>query len=186
MLINVQCFWLEPTDRQRRSLRRFTFSSDKECPNCSMGHDASVGIEDGSDVLTEIDGRLYHGSPKVSEYAGDSRWPIKCEFCDYVFQQDDEWQANGHQIHSTTTGLGEMTVQESPAGGMWDATNWTPDRWRGPDGRCIAIKLPPGGPHDFWLIDGPTSKKADEPDTFWTRVGSTFPDISVTPVNSHE
>lgn len=178
------CFWLEPTDRQKRYLRRFTFSSNVECPNQVGGHESSVRIDDGLQIYVHPDDeplRTYFGAPPVSDFAGDPRWPRQCDACGYIFQDSDEWQVNGDQLFMSTCGLGEMTNKEAPAGAMWDCTSWTSDRWRGPDGRCLAVKLPPGGPHDWWMIDGPASKKGDEPPSFWTRVGSTLPDISVTP-----
>lgn len=181
MLVNHKCFWLTLTNRQHRSLRRFTFGDKKSCPNNSNGHDASVSIEDGPDITYESDGHTYHSGPSLNDFRNDPRWPMKCTSCDYFFERDDEWQANGDTIHLTQTGLGEMTIGEAPAGAMWDASGWAPHRWRGSDGKCLAVKLPPGGPHDIWMIDGPASKKANEPDTFWARVGSTLPDISVTP-----
>jgi hypothetical protein len=62
-----------------------------------------------------------------------------------------------------------------PAGAMYYAS-WHPE-WPGPDGKCLAVRLPDGSD---WNIDGPTYKDGKQGDRVWKRTG-TPPDVTVTP-----
>lgn len=177
-LINHRCFWITPTDRARYSLRRYKHRyGANDCPGPYGYHNAETQLGIGPE-MTSVDeeGRVFSASPSVQEYLIDYRWPKQCS-CGYVFQPDDEWQVNTHQLFSSGTPLGDMTMYEAPAGAMFEA-DWVRknSNWTGSDGKCLAVKLPPGGAHDIWLIDGPSSSGGK-----WTRVGSVLPDISVTP-----
>jgi len=184
---SVGCFTLYLTMRERRWLRRFHSASpgtdlpsrEPSCPVPSNWgyHNAQVRVEDGPLTLFRAreDGPgFWFGRPEPAAYASDPRWPTHCA-CGYEFLPADRWQVHCRAIHRRASGV-EMTTEEAPAGAMWDITHWAPERWHGPDGRSLVVKLPPGGPHEVWMIDGPSSDGGR-----WTRVGSTLPAISVTP-----
>jgi hypothetical protein len=111
----------------------------------------------------------------------DVAWPEICpvEGCDHRFDWSHE--------HNTRTFMGSTTWSRLDSGetkdhqhdfgpgAMYDATDWTPDSWRGPDGKCWAVVLPPGGQDDFWLIDSEASSGG-----FWTRTGEA-PNLTVSP-----
>ena len=175
-LVNHACFWIAPTDRQQRFLRRYSEDKpDQPCAGEHGYHNAVVRIEDGPAIFVPgKEGRTYHGSPSLVEYMRDPRWPWACA-CGYVFTEVDHARVHASTIYRADDGR-EMTIEEAPPGALWDATHWTPPSWHGQDGLSLAVKLPPGGAYDVWMIDGPSSDGGH-----WQRVGTRPPDISVTP-----
>lgn len=170
------CFLIVATDRCKRELRRFTWSAEQPCPlHEGSGHDAMVPIEDGPVLLSPEGYQLSEEAPRA-----DPRWPTACA-CGYVFQERDQWQLFSQRIYVREDTGQEYTLKfrgpnAAPVGAMWDAP-WNVERgekWTGPDGRCLMVRLPPDG-HD-WCIDGPSS--GDGPG--WTRTGVP-PMITVTP-----
>lgn len=118
----IQCFMLEQTNKEQRSLRRFTYSTDAKCPHGDgWGHDASVKIEPGvAEGEGSTSGDLWpHDDP---------RWPTQCE-CGYEFQASDEWQLSCHRIWRRVDNGEEMTLdyRELPAGAMYWATWYSND-----------------------------------------------------------
>jgi hypothetical protein len=114
----------------------------------------------------------------------DLIWPDVCptQGCDYALDYEGDEFSSGWRTLLGTTSWRRLDGDEVHddqhdfgPGAMYDATPWTPGTWRGPDGRCWAIVLPPAGRSDFWLIDGEASGGGR-----WTRTG-TPPVISVTP-----
>lgn len=115
----IRCFLVQPTGDSRISLRRFTYSRDKSCPDsCPYGHDASVAI----DVRrTLYDGQNIAG---VSTPRDDPRWPTTCEACGYEFQPGDQGQTTQNALYAPAPGNEGVepnlwTVQELPAGAMF-------------------------------------------------------------------
>ena len=170
------CFLLTPTDRVRRSLRRFTYTAvSGECPaNLGIGHDASVDVEDGPVRLSPQGYLLSEDPPR-----DDPRWPVACA-CGYIFREGDEWQLFQGRVYVHAETGREYTLRfrgkdAAPVGAMYEAP-WFVDRddpWVGPDGKCLMVRLPPDG-HD-WCVDGPSSSGGG-----WTRTG-TPPRITVQP-----
>jgi hypothetical protein len=176
---NIECFWMEPTEFARSSLRRYErrdYGKDEppSCPNNRMSHHdtrvilGNVPYPMGTHGLLGEDGLLPRDDP---------RWPRTCETCGYVFLQEDVWQHNLDRLFRKASDPdgkeGLWTTRSMPVGAMFDAT-WWPEK--GPDGKCIAVILPPGrGDLDMWLVDG--SSKDGKP---WQRTG-TPPRISATP-----
>lgn len=169
-----ETFWLEPTDRERRFLRRY---ADGECP--AMGgdhsyHRAKVQIEDGPAFLfTGKEGRRTHVGHNAGEeqFCRDERWlqVARCE-CGYEFTTADAFQVFIKLIYRRIDGGGATTLADADVGALWDAW-WMGDWARGDDGLCAMCKLPGG--HD-WAIDGTASNctRKDEPHHCWVRHGS--------------
>jgi len=159
-----RCFVIEPTERVRRALRRYS-RADEGCPdNGGHHHNAEVAIEDGPAIWAE-DGRSYRTAP-ASWPGDDPRWPAACS-CGYAFAEDDHWQLWYELIYRAPSGA-EYTLRDAPIGAMWRLPWWeeTP-AWVGPDGQCWAVMLPPGGVSDVWIIDGPSSSGGR-----WERTGT--------------
>lgn len=137
------CFWVERSGRQRQFLRRFTYGKNEDCPARQGGHDAQVRIEDGPEL---IDAEGYIGGVDLDLYAGDPRWPVKCDACTFHFRPEDEWQVLTEGIFTAADGR-ELSWRDRVPGMMWD--QWWNKR-KGPDGRSIAVICPNGG---LWSID---------------------------------
>lgn len=174
------------------SLRRFTFGRyvtgervgtddddvlHEPCPAMPVddkghqtGHDASVVVyerwsvewdEDKPGVLALIDPRRFSDSQS---------WPEVCESCGEPFSDEVRTsivhsQANQSVVYKSD-GVFEGTIEEMPAGAMWDGV-WLHDTdWCGADGIALHVKLPPAKPWDYWCVDCPSSKGEH-----WTREG---------------
>ncbi len=162
----------EPTGRYRRSLRRFTYSSDTSCSN-SLGHDASVDL---GDVL-EAEREEAHGDNWPHD---DERWPRVCAACDYQFAGANEWQRNDDEIYRLPDGT-EFVFRHSlgrvaPVGTMIRAA-WYDKYSQHPEGiESWLIALPDGGE---WI----TSQKATG-GGYWTVTGVP-PNITASPSIFH-
>jgi hypothetical protein len=162
--MDVRAFLLEPTKRSRRYLRRFVHSRN------SGGH-----YHDAWTLIGEVmDKRNLVIRDGKGDFDGDPRWPTKCDKCDYVFREHDQWQIFYDRIYVRKDTGEKMTLREAPPGAMWDAT-WMSSRdsarWHGPDGKFL-IAVCPGGHH--WHIDGKASnctKPSDEVHKCWIRHG---------------
>jgi hypothetical protein len=66
-------------------------------------------------------------------------------------------------------------VATFPPGALIDSAGWDPRAVPGPDGRIWSVALPPGGGHDLWCIDAPSSTGGR-----WTRTGEA-PNLTVNP-----
>ena len=102
----------------------------------------------------------------------DSRWPVKCDQCEYLFKPEDSWQVFREVIFVNKDTGQEMTLRNCPPGAMWDA-DWYPEK--GPDGKALCVALPPHGGDDSWHIDG-YAKGGGK----WSRTG-TAPNITANP-----
>lgn len=170
--MNVKCFFLEPTDQRRYSLRRY--AGDLKCTGKLSYHNVMALI--GNLSKDEIE-----QPPKE-----DPRWPKACE-CGYVFQDSDNWQLFSEHVYRRQD-TGELTtIGDSGPGAMWFA-DWmlrdldrtkVGNLWRGPDDHCLIVKCPPNG-HE-WTVDGRCSnctKPTDDLHKCWIRHG-TPPNITV-------
>jgi len=165
MADGIACFMVALTGEMRRCLRRY--ASESECPVAPGYHDARGQIEKCR--ATRDDAGHYDGGGSVEDFAGDPRWPTDCA-CGYVFAESDARQVFVELLYGNGEGR-EMTIAEMPPGAMFDVA-WTHEK--GPDGRSLAVKLP-GGPHDVWFIDGPSTSGG-----YWTRTGEP-PRLTVSP-----
>ncbi len=162
------CFMLTPTERERRWLRRYTFSHPSACPHHLYGHDAEVRIEDGR-VAERPQDAAVNDDPGNHD---DPRWPRRCS-CGYQFMPKDEWQLFRRTIYLRADNGAETTLAEAPVGAMYDAP-WLHGmhHYRVVDGQTLVVKLPGGAE---WVIDGESSSGG-----FWERTG-TPPRITARP-----
>jgi hypothetical protein len=168
---SIQCFMIESTDRARCSLRRYVSSDKAKCSGPFGYHNAHTPI--GDRVLDPAAlPRVFSLADKSQPLHNDSQWPSKCEHCDYIFAADDEWQLFYDVLYARVDNGAEMTLRTAPPGAMWDA-DWLPEK--GPDGRSLVVKLPPGGMIDEWHVDGPSNNGPG-----WTRSGEA-PRITANP-----
>lgn len=157
--MNIPVFFIAPTDRQRVYLRRYASGG------CTHSyHDAMVYIGDDSRVDQSIGDRHDHS---------DHRWPLKCEHCDYVFKESDEWQRFVRTIYKRSDTGEETTIAEAPVGACWNAEWMVEGRtgfFVGEDGRCLVVKTPGGE----WMIDARASnctRRDDNTHKCWVRHG---------------
>lgn len=165
----IECFWTEPTDMVRRSLRRY--NGDRKCPGgfgyCNASVD--IGVEQEP---PDPRGLLGRGADDLPH--DDPRWPKHCTACGTAFEDGDHWQHNVNRLFKGAPDGKLYPAAELPAGAMYDATWW---RHPGPDGVSLTVMLPnPGGRHaDVWHPDTPS--KDGRP---WARTG-TIPRVTCTP-----
>lgn len=149
MMARIQCFFLEPTDRVRVSLRRYTQKNTPDCcpvyPGTYSYHTAMIPIGE-EPVERDEQGYISNGIKALSPH-DDPRWPRTCP-CGYTFQEEDEWQRFTEQIYRRTDLGGEMTIHEAPAGAMWYAP-WMDDLFV-PQGEHNLVVKTPGGE---WCVD---------------------------------
>lgn len=177
----VRCFMLRDLPFERLWLRRY---ADGPCPSMpgeySYHHAMTLWRER---VPAKKERHPVHGFlvirtlEREPEYA-DTRWPTHCA-CGFKFPPEAEHQLFRRQIWATDDNR-EMTLEDAPAGAMWDAW-WIADGRRdkhagpgsfvGPDGLSLMLKTPAGE----WFIDGPASNGPG-----WTRTG-TPPEITAMP-----
>jgi len=164
----ITCFWLEPVDQARRSLRRYRGhdAGGAACPFSPSYHNASVIVSD-SEPWGESPW-VGMGDRPTEEERSDPRGPARCA-CGYEFQPDDEWQVNHDRLYRRSDTGDLVTTRDAPAGAMWDATWWPTDR--GPDDRCLVVKTPGGD----WMPDCPSKDGAP-----WTRTGE-VPKVTARP-----
>src|SRR3954452_24305026 len=101
----LQCFLIEPTDRARRTLRRFRYSTQgPACPGPYSYHNADVLLDevehDGPDDITR---------DATPEQIATLSWPQKCDGCEYVFGPDDEYQIDCDRLYRRAD-TGEVTT----------------------------------------------------------------------------
>lgn len=162
--MGVKCFMITRSDRANAYTRRYSVGKDK-C-NGKSYHDAKSFHSVVAVSVTERNSFKVH-TPNVEELPRDL-FPTKCEKCDYQFLETDEWQCIGDIIYTDEAGC-EYSLRNPPPGAMWYA-NWY-EHWLGPDGHCLAVQTPGGGP---WLIDSPASnctKPGDTEHKCWVRHG---------------
>ena len=169
----VECFWVEPTGKALRTLRRYR-RGESDCP-VGEYHKNTVEIGDHFDVLwaSADDGGRYIASIDVADYAGDPRWPTNCA-CGYAFTEEDHWQAIQEPIYAAEDGrrawISPAYHRQPTPGAMFD-TFWYPSL-RKEDGLAISVVCPDGA---VWCIDVETSSGG-----FWTRDGVP-PKLTVSP-----
>lgn len=165
--MGVKCFYMEPTDKTRISLRRYVPSSEDECPAEGQSYHTTknpIDTVEGEDI----------GASGKGNYEGDERWPDRCK-CGYEYQEGDKWQVFTETLYERQDTGELVTIHDAPPGAMWNA-HWM--QYEGPDGRCLTVKLPNGR---HWMIDSRASN-CDRPDDddhqCWPRKGEP-PNITV-------
>lgn len=162
---SIECFLIEPVNRYQVRLRRYRSRAGNPCPYKGWCHNADgfIGVEDHPEH--PVSGNEEDRLPHV-----DARWPKKCDRCDYVFEELDEWQINYDQLYRAPDGKEYTLLTEdrmtsyredfAPVGAMWRAT------WMEPattyDQRSYVVRTPGGD----WHIDGAGGDR-----TRWARSG---------------
>ena len=187
--MTIQCYWLEPNGKARRSLRRYRGLRDGESCSSPMGyHDAGFAIDEVTATLVACDGEperqvwKFSGddgddAKALAQFAGDPRWPTAC-VCGYVFTEADARQIFTDVLYARRDTGAVVTLDEAPAGAMYDAS-WI-GSYRGskipkPDNISLTVKTPGG----TWFVDGVSSNGPG-----WTRSGdvkSLPPTVTATP-----
>jgi hypothetical protein len=146
--MRVKCFWLEPTNKTKHYLRRYTPSDRAKCPGPYGYHNARNFLD-----VVEKDAAKIESS-ELTYHRDHQLWPTHCS-CGYEFTPEDEYQVFTDAMYLRTDTREEMSLLEAPPGAMWNA-HWMADHpmFTGPDGRCLVVRLPNG--HD-WMIDGEAS-----------------------------
>lgn len=177
------CFWVEDTGQVELSLRRYV-SGDHGCPGAGGYHNAHVDIG-RADAERAADSSI--GMVPVTRYADDPRWPVRCDGCDYLFVNDDQWQVNQERVYRRAGTSEEHSERRLPPGAMLDATWYHDTNWVGADGISLIVVLPGSDTPDdtrgrWWLVDGPPSNDRTKVPG-WQRTGDPRdpPTLSVTP-----
>lgn len=172
--MNTPCFLIEHTGRTRYVLRRY--AGDAKCPLPAGYHNAhSAPIGETEDDPTKD----YHGSNPPEVAPEDPRWPAACA-CGYAFKPEDTRQVFAHPLYRRAGTEEIITLQDAPAGAIWDAS-WWPDK--GADGKAWSVRLPDGSD---WMSEGgaanchcrKTATVAEH--RCWTRTG-VAPRLTVSP-----
>lgn len=172
----TRCFMLEDVPAARQWLRRYAPNSS--CPVTNIY--GRRGIHDARTFFADVkmaDGEVRAVTPPPRAV---SLWPQMCE-CGFVFRDSDEWQLFAEQLYMRVDTNELHTLTDAPPGAMWYA-DWMlqegSELHRGPDDRCLAVRLPNGLD---WIIDGPAancSLPQDRLHKCWVRHG-TPPDVTV-------
>lgn len=161
----VQCFFIEPTDQCRVSLRRYRRDAATSAAKCSVNPIRYCNASADLDLIVQGDEKPL----SVEEFINNGSWPTAC-ICGYVFTEDDNRQVNVDRIYTSKQRAGEFNLRfPRTPGMMWDA-DWMPDHYKGADGRSLVVVTPDG--HE-WNIDGPCNNCTDPktPHKCWCRHG---------------
>ncbi len=170
--MSVECFFIVPAMRTRRSLRRYSHAP------CVAGkysyHNADGPLLDV--VPDEITDRHWTARALDDWPHDDPRWPTKCDHCTYHFVGADFWQVFHDPVYLDSVTGEEHSLRDRRPGMMWDAF-WMGPHYQGPDGRCLVVVCPDGSE---WMIDGPASNCTEPADRgphgqahrCWTRSGA--------------
>jgi hypothetical protein len=171
--MGTKCFMIEPIGKRYQWLRRLKFVASNDaaflkCPGSSSGHDALVRIEDLVTPVPQIG--QYETNRSAAEFLGDSRWPVKCDFCEYRFVDADGRDVFDLRVYADADGhefilpmYAVRGVAKAPAGAMyWSPwthhpdTDWVCSYWDGcRDPRGHLHVICPGGSE--WDIDSRAS-----------------------------
>lgn len=162
----TSCFWTEPSDTAVESFRRYVSHEKGKCTGPFSYHNASVNIGEVP-YSQDNNGR---GDIPSEELKKDPRWPTHCS-CGYEFKPEDTWQHNFERHYVDPVTGKKYLLRQAVPGMMWDAY-WMSNIYKGPDGKCICLRLPNGVD---WLVDGPSTNGPG-----WTRTG-TVPKITARP-----
>lgn len=165
--MDITCFLIVQNGITHRSIKRTGHD-----PVACYGHQhmASIKLPDGLTADKESSWHLYQPSGIPS-----SDFPIKCDKCDYVFQEGNDYYVMSVSNLWVRADNGEFAcdnVHSAPVGAMWRA-EWMEDmkEYCGEDGQCLNV-MTPGG---VWCIDSHASnctKPDDRIHKCWVRHGT--------------
>lgn len=159
--MSIQCFMIEPVQREKYALRRYGEHWIDEQPGIRMRFSppcaGRLGFHNANVFLGERPLSIEHGSGSDSWPHDDPRWPTICESCSYEFLPEDQWQLWTEQIYRDPRNGQEMTLREAPAGAMWwwPYLHDKPEVWlilpNGAGFFCVAQQAKGGG---YWTCTG--------------------------------
>jgi hypothetical protein len=117
--MGIKCFWLEPTDREKRYLRRYSSGSD--CSGPMSYHDAMAFLDESREVMSGDGTHWVDSGQTAADFKDHPLWPARCA-CGYEFAATDDWQLFNSHIYRRADTSEEMTLRDAPTGAMWDAT----------------------------------------------------------------
>jgi|SRR5690349_7124589 len=168
----VECFWMDPIEWARESLRRY--AGKDSCPSPWGYCNASVLLEGEvpypfAHQFPDIKGCLF-GEDRTGIAHDDTRWPSRCASCGRPFDEGANWQQ--HVSRLFVGGGHRCLLEDMPVGAMYDSS-WWPETTA--DGIVLSVVCPPGGRANHWMVDGP-SKSGGR----WTREG-VIPKVTARP-----
>ena len=154
----IECFLITPTDHVRRSLRRFAFQSQRECPEAKPGGSNPYGCCDARVVIDPmmLKKRDEDGIERSSDwraFAGHPDWPRVCAYCLQPFEDDHQWQVNEDRLYENRERDVLCSLRDTPPGAMWWAPwceCWGSIQWQARGGGPHLFVMTPGG---VWDID---------------------------------
>lgn len=172
------CYLLEPTETNRRWLRRYAAVAHDGWTCADGWHHARTPIADAPVIHhPAIAGAVTE--PAIAAFLFDPRWPTHCEEgCGYAFTDEDRRQVFTRRVYRVTDALdgaalpvgAEATLEDAPPGAQWYA-DWMGEWAQGSDGRTLVVKLPDG--HE-WMIDSEAkncTRPGDRSHRCWLRHG---------------
>ena len=72
----IKCFWLEPTDREKRYLRRYAYGST--CAGPMSYHDAMVYLDESTEVLDKEKDQWIDSGQTAKDFEGHA---LGMDFC---------------------------------------------------------------------------------------------------------
>lgn len=146
----IRCVWLEPTDRVRRSLRRYVSSVlGLACPLPASAdgtgyHNAMAEVDRVPAERDPAHGTVVNdsGPAAVAAFTADPRWPARCA-CGFAFRPEDERQVFIELLYRRADTGEETTLRAAPVGAMWYAP-WMDGVWRHQLAHTLMVRLPGG------------------------------------------
>jgi hypothetical protein len=114
----IKVFFIEPTNKHERCLRRYTKGSKSEC----AAYVANQGLNStcmASNLIDVVEARDPCGGT-IDFPHDDPRWPVKCRQCGKPFSADDEWIVDFWRLYRAADGR-LWTLHDAPAGACWNA-----------------------------------------------------------------
>ena len=162
---------IHETPRFRLSLRRYSDRAADKCPGKYRYHNAQTAPITVIERPKHAEGH-YDVSPierDLTPPQDDPRWPVRCDHCEYRFDNQDHFQLFTDHIYVDDAGT-EYSLRNPVPGMMWFA-DWMSEDWHGPDGHCLVAVCPNGSE---WMIDGRASNctmPQDRGHRCWVRHG---------------
>lgn len=179
----IKCFFLTPSVKVKRFLRRYSSSEINPCVGGKFSFHNSKVLLDEVDIPVPGEG-VYESDDRMNPTVEESQKPLfrpKCEACGYRFTDEDPYQIFTERLYYSDERDEYFTLRELPAGAMYYA-DWylieNSNHFRGPDGHCLIVIVPGNHP---WMVDGRASNCTlpdDNVHKCWVRHGEA-PNITV-------
>lgn len=147
----IKCHFFHVSTKVKRYFRRY---EDGNCPGSSKTYHNAQKLRDEVNVPIPTDGDESHPYMVCKKPAVRLReyFPDNCDYCDYRFTAQSEFQLNNERQYQNTETKEYFGLHELPIGGMYFAP-WLDD-WTEPQLEHVLIVRTPGG---LWTIDSQAS-----------------------------